>query len=167
MQPSVVRQTDCERSVAISTELTVHYRACGGVVVHRDTVLLLRRPSLGEVRLPKGHVEPGESAEATALRETTEESGYAGLVIQGDLGSQVVEFDYHGRHVVRIERFFVMGLREESIGADGSPATPICHETQFVPEWVRCDDALAILTFPQEREWVRRARAFLEGVDAK
>ena len=149
------------------TDPTVHYRAGGGVVVHDDSVLLLHRPSRCEVRLPKGHVEPGESVEATALRETAEESGYAGLVIQADLGSQVVKFDYHGRHVVRIERFFVMGLGEESIEADGSPVTPTHAEEQFVPEWVRWDDAQAILTFPQEQEWVRRARVFLEGVDVR
>ena len=145
---------------------TVHYQAGGGVVVHGDTVLLLRRPSRDEVRLPKGHVEPGESNEATALRETAEESGYTGLVIRGDLGSQVVEFDYRGKHVVRTERFFVMGLEMESLEPDGSPVASTLSEEQFVPEWVTWEDALEALTFAQEQEWVRRARVSLEGVDA-
>jgi len=144
------------------TKQTIYYRAGGGVVVHNDTVLLLQRPSRGEVRLPKGHVEPNENVETTALRETAEESGYTGLAIVGDLGSQVVEFDTGDRHVVRTERFFVMSLGDESIDAGGSPAMSAHSEEQFVSEWVGWDDALVMLTFFHEREWVRRARRFLE-----
>jgi len=73
----------------------VRYIAAGGVVVHDGRVLVLRRlsppsvpPTGGEVRLPKGHVEPGESVQAAALRETREESGYVNLVLQADLGTR-------------------------------------------------------------------------------
>jgi len=142
---------------------TERYVAGGGVVVHGDQVLVLRRPSREEVRLPKGHVEPGEDVARTALRETTEESGYADLSIKGDLGAQTVVFDYRGKHVIRIERYFVMGLGAGSLQSDGSAALPIKPEAQFVPEWLPWDDALEVLTFAPEREWVRRARAFLEG----
>ena len=140
----------------------VRYIAAGGVVVHDGRVLVLRRlspPSVpptggeegGEVRLPKGHIEPGESVQAAALRETREESGYAELVLQADLCTQVVEFDYRGRHVVRTERYFLMTL------ADG-PNLSIGGEDQFEPAWLTWDEALAELTFEAEREWVRRAR---------
>jgi HAD superfamily hydrolase (TIGR01509 family) len=131
------------------------YVAAGGVVVHDGCVLVLRRPSRGEARLPKGHVEPGESVQATALRETREESGYADLVVKADLGVQVVEFDYEygneGRHVVRTERYFLMAL-------SGSPDSSAGGEEQFEPVWLTWDEALAALTFEPEREWVRRAR---------
>ena len=36
------------------------YAAAGGVVVDGDRMLVLERPERNEVRLPKGHVEPGE-----------------------------------------------------------------------------------------------------------
>jgi 8-oxo-dGTP pyrophosphatase MutT (NUDIX family) len=76
---------------------TKTYRAAGSVVVQQGVIagldpdqryiLLLDRPGRNEVRLPKGHIDPGESVEATALRETTEESGYADLeVIALDTG---------------------------------------------------------------------------------
>ncbi len=147
----------------------VRYIAAGGVVVHDCRVLVLRRlsppsvpptggeapsvpPSGGEVRLPKGHVEPGESVQAAALRETREESGYVNLVLQADLGTQVVEFDHRGRHVVRTERYFLMTL------ADGAESTPSGGEEQFEPAWLTWDEALASLTFEAEREWARRAR---------
>jgi 8-oxo-dGTP pyrophosphatase MutT (NUDIX family) len=131
----------------------VRYTAAGGVVVHDGRVLVLRRPGRGEVRLPKGHVEPGEEVQATALRETREESGYANLVVKAALDTQVIEFDHEGRHVVRIERYFLMAL------ADDADSAPSGGEGQFEPDWLTWDEALATLTFEAEREWVRRARA--------
>jgi 8-oxo-dGTP pyrophosphatase MutT (NUDIX family) len=131
----------------------IRYTAAGGVVVDDGQVLVLRRPSRDEVRLPKGHVEKGETPQETALREVTEESGYATLEVIADLGIQVVEFDYADTHVVRDERYYLMALRE---------AVQIAREAkehQFVPDWLSWTDALAALTYEAEREWVRRAQA--------
>jgi 8-oxo-dGTP pyrophosphatase MutT (NUDIX family) len=133
-------------------EDTVRYTAAGGVVVHDGRVLVLRRPGRGEVRLPKGHVEPGESVQAAAVRETGEESGYADLMVVADLGTQVVEFDYAGRHVVRHEQYFLMALASHLDSSAGG-------EEQFEPLWLTWDEALVALTFEEEREWVRRARS--------
>ena len=130
----------------------VRYTAAGGVVVDDDRVLVLRRPSRSEMRLPKGHVDLGETAQGAALREVSEESGYVNLVLKADLGTQVVEFDYEGRHVVRTERYFLMALA-------GGAGLPVNGEKQFEPVWLPWDEALAALTFELEREWVRRARA--------
>ena len=127
------------------------YVAAGGVVVQDGRVLLLHRPSRNEVRLPKGHVDPGETAQQAALREVSEESGYAGLELIADLGTQVVEFDYEGRHIVRTERYFLMKLpKGESL--------PLVAEEQFEPCWFTWDEALSALSFEAEREWARRAR---------
>ena len=139
---------------------TVCYVAAGGVVVHDGRVLVLRRPGRGEVRLPKGHVEPGETAQEAALRETREESGYAGLAVRADLGTQLVEFDRDGQHVVRTERYFLM----EPVGPVVRSAL---HECQFEPVWLPWDGALAALTFEAEREWVRRAREWIAGASRR
>ena len=48
------------------------------VLLHEGRVLLVQRgkaPDLGLWGFPGGHVEPGESAEAAALRELHEETG--------------------------------------------------------------------------------------------
>ncbi len=135
---------------------TVRYVAAGGVVVHEERVLVLRRSSRGEVRLPKGHVEPGESLEETALREVCEESGCQGPLIVADLGRQIVTFDVPGRRVVRTEQYFLMRP------VDGAALLGE-SERQFAPEWMAWDEALAALTFEPEREWVRRARRAWEG----
>ena len=130
-------------------ERTVRYTAAGGVVVHDERVLVLRRPGWGEMRLPKGHIEPGES-------------GYTDLAVQADLGTQVVEFDYAGHHVVRTERYFLMACVEQAFEPAGSlerlPYPALRGEEQFEPAWLPWDEALAALTFEAEQEWVRRAR---------
>ena len=143
----------------MSEERTIRYIAAGGVVVHDGRVLVLRRLNQGEVRLPKGHVEPGESVQEAALRETREESGYA-VVFKADLGTQVVEFDYKEQHVVRSGRYFLMALMAL---ADGPEDSTSGGEEQFEPDWLTWDEALAALTFDAEREWVRRARQMTNG----
>jgi 8-oxo-dGTP pyrophosphatase MutT (NUDIX family) len=130
----------------------IRYNAAGGVVVDDDRILILRRPSRDEVRLPKGHIEQGESPQETALREVREESGYGDLEIVFDLGVQIVEFDYRDTHVVRDERYYLMRLHSDRRIERGS------KERQFIPGWLGWDEALSELTFEAEREWVRRAR---------
>jgi 8-oxo-dGTP pyrophosphatase MutT (NUDIX family) len=130
----------------------IRYQAAGGVVVDSDRVLVLRRPSRDEVRLPKGHIKKKESPQQAALREVTEESGYADLEVLADLGHQVVEFDYQGAHVVRDETYYLMRLRSSRQMEREE------QELQFIPDWLEWDEALSGLTYPVEREWVRRAR---------
>jgi 8-oxo-dGTP pyrophosphatase MutT (NUDIX family) len=121
------------------------------VVDENDRVLILRRPSRKEVRLPKGHIEKGESHLEAALREVTEESGYSGLAVLADLGHQVVQFAYKGKRIVRDEYYYLCKL------GNAHQIERRVHELQFIPDWIDWDRALAELTFAAEREWVRRA----------
>lgn len=132
----------------------IRYQAAGGVVVDRDDrVLVLRRPSRGEVRLPKGHVEAGESHLEAALREVAEESGYTGLTVLANLGHQVVRFEYQGQRIVRDEHYYLLQLQETS------QVERSANELQFDPDWIGWEEALAELSFEAEREWMRRAYA--------
>ena len=127
---------------------TVFYTAAGGVVIHQQKVLVLNRPVKNEVRLPKGHIESGEDAVQTALREVAEESGYVHLQVVKDLGIQIVEFDYQGTHVIRTEHYFLMTLVNDET---------LAGETQFEPIWLSASEALVRLTYAAEREWMCRA----------
>lgn len=138
------------------------YVAAGGIVVDGDRMLVLNRPERGEVRLPKGHVEPGEDLAETARRETGEESGYADLTIITNLGSQVVAFDYAGDHITRTEHYFLMQLNSQR-----RVKQPVKDARQFKPAWLPFADAVAQLTFGSEQEFARRAAAFLAGRDQR
>ncbi len=140
-----------------------YYRAAGGVVVQQALlpdldptqayVLLLDRPARAEIRLPKGHVDDeDEDDAAAALRETSEESGYADLAILADLGEEVVEYDYKDRHVVRHEHYFLMRLQSlRQIQRSEVDAE------QFLPLWVPLSQAESQLTYIAEQEWMARA----------
>jgi 8-oxo-dGTP pyrophosphatase MutT (NUDIX family) len=132
------------------------YEAAGGVVVRDGKVLLLRRPARREIRLPKGHVEPGETRQEAALRETREEGGVAHPRLVADLGRQQVEFDLAGFHCIRQESYFLMTLD------DLTPWTCSPEDAaEFFPFWAPLAEAEALLTFPTEREFLRRAIAAL------
>jgi 8-oxo-dGTP diphosphatase len=134
------------------------YEAAGGIVVREGQVLLLGRPARGEVRLPKGHVEPGEPRQEAALRETREEAGLAHPRLVADLGRQQVEFDNAGFRVIRQEFYFLMTVEE---------LTPYPRSVEdvreFIPFWASFAEAETLLTFPTEREFLRRARAALRA----
>ncbi|MCB0130422.1 MAG: NUDIX domain-containing protein [Caldilineaceae bacterium] len=137
---------------------TVQYTAAGGIVVHNRAVLLLDRKGRGEVRLPKGHVEEGESHTDAALRETMEEAGYADLRVVADLGSQVVKFDYNGKHFVRTEHYYLMQLESErQIPRNKKDAA------QFAVLWVPLAEAAEKLTFAAEQAMVQRAIEALQA----
>lgn len=133
------------------------YQAAGGVVIDDEgRVLVLLRPSRDEVRLPKGHVEPGESDEECAVREVAEESGYADVAIERDLGTRRIEFDtFEGRkrglHVVRDEHYYRLRLLSDR------PAERGHGDDKFFPDWLAPGEAIDAMTFEGEREWVRRA----------
>lgn len=144
---------------------TIRYRAAGGVVIQQGKIpgldagraflLLLDRPDRNEIRLPKGHIDPGEDAQRAAVRETEEEAGFADLLVLGDLGNRTVEFDYENDHYIRDEHYFLMALASERV-----VARPEHDAAQFQPLWVALDEAPDLLTYPSEQEVVRVAIEF-------
>jgi 8-oxo-dGTP pyrophosphatase MutT (NUDIX family) len=130
------------------------YVSAGGVIIDRGRMLLLDRPRRQEIRLPKGHVDPGEARERTALREVAEESGYTDVEIVGDLGEQEVEFEHKGEQYRRTEQYYLMRLRSEQLGELSS------HDAaQFQPIWLPLEEAVARLTYEPEKNVARRAIA--------
>lgn len=139
----------------------IDYTAAGGVIIHDDKMLILDRPSRGEVRLPKGHVDPGESHEETAVRETVEETGYYELEIVADLGQHLVEFDNKNRHYRRTEHYYLL----RKLG-DGQEFRSPKDEEQFHLMWVPLLEAVELLTYPTEQDVARRAIAAYQNKSA-
>ena len=146
---------------------TQYHETAGGVVVNAaGQVLVLEREverngaRVHEVRLPKGHIDRGETPEAAAVREVAEESGYAQVEIVADLGTARSAFTHKGRHHLRDERYFLMRLTDDVRGA---PAPAGAEEALFVPRWLAPPEAEAAMTYDSERDFVRRARTALAG----
>ena len=136
------------------------YRSAGGVVVNRHRqVLLIERHIEGrhEVRLPKGHIEPGETPETAALREVCEETGYCDLDILADLGWQTVAFEHpQGYPVIREERYFLLDLVSDR---QRPPRYSSAREALFCNLWAaNFAEAQTRLTFESEKDAVRRAQ---------
>ena len=140
----------------------IRYEAAGGVVIRDQGAwfLLLERPGRKELRLPKGHIERGETREQAAVREVQEETGFAEVTILADLGSYTHTFyDYlKDREVTRTESYFLMRLESER-AYDGPQ---YAHEN-FQCKWVKREDAERLTTYESEREFIRRARRALNG----
>ncbi len=151
----------------MSDQPKYHYTAGGVVLDVQRRMLVLERdvPRDGqiihEVRLPKGHLDPGETDDVAALREVWEESGYGGVEIIGDLGVARSEFAFQGRQHVRDEHYFIMRLLESS--RTGRPPHPDSEEALFEPVWVDVEDAESLLTYPTEQEFARRALGWLRA----
>jgi 8-oxo-dGTP pyrophosphatase MutT (NUDIX family) len=141
------------------------YSAAGGVVCDEaGRVLLIERLVLRngspvhEVRLPKGHVEAGETDEQAALREVCEETGYCGLRVVADLGDDFTHFILDGQPIRRREHYYLMRLTDEN---RGEPAfdSPHAEEALFRPRWAAdLAQAEQQITFDSERRFVGRAR---------
>ena len=137
----------------------VHYYTAGGVLVEGNRVLVLRGARYGDLRLPKGHIEDGEAPQGAALREVSEESGYADIEIVADLGDQVVEFDVNETHTIRHERYFLMCLRSPR-QRERPP-----EDLEFTPEWQSWEEAIPGLAFDEERKWLLQVRDLLAAGD--
>jgi 8-oxo-dGTP pyrophosphatase MutT (NUDIX family) len=146
---------------------TKHYRAAGGVVLDaQGKVLLIERDvqrdgaTIHEVRLPKGHIDDGETDEQAAMRETCEESGYCCIEILSDLGELRVEYDFKGKHYVRDEHYFLMRLTSSEWRTPD--VDPDSEEALFSVKWAKdLAEAKRLLTYDGEKEFAARAaRAF-------
>jgi 8-oxo-dGTP pyrophosphatase MutT (NUDIX family) len=130
--------------------------SAGGVVVRtlgdRPHVALICVGPRRRWQLPKGLVEPGEGPEAAATREVREEAGVA-----ADLVAPVETIEYWyvaaksgGR--VRYQKtvhFFLFRYRSGDV-ADHD------HEV-LEARWVPADEAVTMLSFPNERRVVEKA----------
>ena len=147
---------------------TKHYLAAGGIVLDSEArVLTLERDverngvSVHEVRLPKGHVDAGETNHQAALRETCEESGYCDLEIIADPGMARSEYAFKGIHYLRDEHYFLMRLRTAS--QRHQEFQPGSEEALFRPVWApSLEVARDRLTYESEREFASRALHFIQ-----
>lgn len=141
---------------------TVDETSAGGIVVDRTgadpraaVIARLNRAGRVEWCLPKGHLEPGETAEEAAVREIAEETGIVGRII-GSLGSIDYWFSAEGRRVHKLVHHYLL----EAVGGHLTVEDDPDQEAIDVA-WVPVAELGALLAFPNERKIAREASAML------
>jgi 8-oxo-dGTP pyrophosphatase MutT (NUDIX family) len=108
--------------------------------------------------LPKGNVDPEESAEATAVREVAEETGVES-VSAGKLGDVRYVYTRGGNRIFKVVSFYLLRYRRGRIG-DVPPQ--FRHEVDEV-RWLPLEEAPRLLSYQGEREMAEKALAVLNG----
>jgi len=134
-------------------------RSAGGIVYRvQDGAprVLLIRDSYRNWGFPKGHVQAGEDEADAALREVREETGLDDLTMRGDAGTIDWYFRFRGRLVHKTCRFFVMEAQHARTKPQKEEGITVCR-------WVSADEALALLSYDNAREVLRRALELVKG----
>ena len=126
--------------------------SAGGVVVRR----FQGRPFMAAVRvkdgtvlaLPKGHIDPGESAAEAAAREVREETGLDATLVE-KLGDVRYWYQRGGERVLKVVSFFLFRYRSGSVRNHD-------HEVDSA-EWVPLEEAPSLLAYKGERQMAEAA----------
>ena len=141
----------------MSTDRREREHSAGGVVVRDGEVAVIvptRRAADGSrvLALPKGHVDPGETAIQAAQREVREEAGVESEPVE-KLGDVRYWYQRSGLRIAKQVEFFLCEYRS------GDPAD---HDSEVeIARWMPLADAVSALSYKGEREMAERALARL------
>jgi len=121
--------------------------SAGGIIFEDGRVFTIKMRNLkGEEvwTFPKGHLDPGETAEQAALREVREETGWD-CEILNDLCTARYSFVRGGADVDKDVRWFLV----RRVGGDGVPQTP---DEVLDLRWMTLEEAEREMAYPSDLE---------------
>jgi len=137
--------------------------SAGGVVVRGGEVVVIvptRRASDGTrvLGLPKGHIDPGETAVQAAAREVREETGIVAEPVR-ELGEARYWYRRNGQTIGKSVSFYLFRY----LGGDTDDHDDEVEEVR----WIGLKEAQTALTHAAEREMVTLALASLKEAGPK
>lgn len=135
-------------------------RSAGGVVIGPSGDVLVVNQNGDSWSLPKGHIDPGETAQQAAEREIQEESGIKQLTFVKELGSY--ERYKIGKNGVgedasekKIITLFLYATDEDRL----APEDPTNPEAR----WVKPDEVGSMLSHPKDQQFFENVAPLLRN----
>ena len=132
-------------------------KSCGTIVFrcqNSSKMFLLLHHASGHWDLPKGHVEKGETEEATALRELKEETGISNArLVPGFREKITYYYKRNSETFFKQVRFFLVETKQKEVRVSS-------EHKGF--QWLPFKEAVKKLTFKNAREILKKARDFLK-----
>lgn len=123
----------------------------GGVLVkkidNKNLVLIVGSKKTGEWVLPKGHIDAGENADETAVREVLEETGYKGS-ITSYIG-ETPRYTFNGESIL-VAYYLMSPLNEEPYPAE-----------ERKKEWVEIDKAIEMVKNEDLKGLLRKVKPMI------
>ncbi|MCV7302162.1 NUDIX hydrolase [Mycobacterium barrassiae] len=146
---------------------TVHETSAGGLVIdgidgpkdNQVAALIGRTDRRGRMlwSLPKGHIELGETAEQTAIREVAEETGIQGSVLAA-LGSIDYWFVTEGRRVHKTVHHYLMRFLDGELSDEDLEVSEVA--------WVPLRELPSRLAYADERRLAEVAGELIDKLHA-
>jgi len=141
--------------------------SAGGVVVRkaeadRYDVAVIKPGGRNVTALPKGHIDPGETAEVAAQREVQEETGIVAR-LDSKLGDVKYFFRFRGKGIFKVVSFFLFH-------AVGGEIDQLPEHTRIEVDrafWLPLEEATERLTYRGERDMAELALERLSGREPK
>ncbi len=137
----------------------------GGIIFRltkdgKDIEILLIQDSKGRWTIPKGHIEPGETAKMTARREIEEETGLKNVSILAWLGK--IHFKYR-----RADKLVLMTTQIYLVEAMDTHETPIGEKWMKGIQWFPFSEALDLIEYDDIEKLMLIAKKRIRAGDYK
>ena len=123
--------------------------SAGGIILNQDKKVIIVNQNYDSWSLPKGHIDPGESAYDAAVREIYEESGVKKLKLIASLGFYErfkigLDGDDDTKELKRIH-IFLFSTQETVL----KPVDPMNPEAR----WCTFNEAISLLTHKADKDY--------------